>query len=78
MIMSTSYIRIGDDLTATDTYGKPERMSREKEFPIRITLPLTAEMVKATDAALEPEEARVELIRAAIARELKRREKAKR
>lgn len=53
----------------------PARVPRDKEFPIRITLPLTVEMTKAADAALQPKEARVELIRKAIARELTRRER---
>jgi hypothetical protein len=63
------------DLTATRTYGKPLGVSRDKEFPIRITLPLTAEMVKAMDAARPTTEPRVDVIRKAIARELTRRER---
>lgn len=61
------------DLTGPNTYGTSSGVSREKEFPIRITLPLTAEMLAETDAALEPKEARVELIRKAMATELKKR-----
>jgi metal-responsive CopG/Arc/MetJ family transcriptional regulator len=64
-------------LTDIRTYGTSGRMARPKLFPIRITLPLTTEMVKRTDAALEAEEDRVELIRKAIDSELKRRERRK-
>lgn len=47
------------------------------EFPIRITLPLTAEMLKRADAALADGEVRLDLIRQALDRELKRRERQK-
>jgi hypothetical protein len=52
-------------------------MPRQKLFPIRITLPLTADMAARTDAALEADEDRVAFIRQAIERELKRRERQK-
>lgn len=77
MIRSTTYIRIGDDLTATDTYGTPSRVPRAKVFPIRITLPLTAEMAAQIDATKEGGEDRVALIRQAIEREIKRRSRQK-
>lgn len=54
-----------------------EAAPNAKLYPVRITLPLTVEMVKRADAALLDGEDRVSLIRQAIERELKRREKAK-
>ena len=52
-------------------------MGRKKEFPERLTLPLTTETVERIDSSLEKDEARVDMIRSAIDRELKRRERAK-
>ena len=52
------------------------RVGRKMEFPDRITLPLAAGVVERIDAALEDGEPRLDLIRAAIDRELKRRLKA--
>lgn len=46
-------------------------------FPIRITLPMTREMLARADAAIGEGEDRVSLIRKAIDAELKRRERAK-
>jgi len=51
------------------------RVGRKMEFPDRITLPLATGVVGRIDAALEPGEPRLELIRDAIDRELKRRER---
>lgn len=53
-------------------------VGRKKLFPVRITLPLTAEMAAAIDNVLTPEEIRLDLIREAIERELERRERAAR
>jgi hypothetical protein len=50
-------------------------VGRKKEFPNRITLPLSDEMLAGIDAALTEDEARLDLIRAAIERELKRRDR---
>lgn len=50
-------------------------MGRPKLYPERITLPLTAEMLKRADAALADGEERVAMIREAIDRELTRRER---
>jgi len=52
-------------------------MARPTIYPKRITLPLTAEMLAAADAALVDGEDRVSLIRTAIEAELKRRLRAK-
>lgn len=48
---------------------------RKKEFEKRITLPLSGAMLDRVDASLEQGEARLDLIRLAIDRELLRREK---
>ncbi len=48
---------------------------RPQQFPIRITLPITARMAARIDAALRNGETRVDWIRDAIDRELKRRER---
>lgn len=64
-------------MTDSRTYETPERMARAKLYPERITLPLTTEMLRAADGALLDGEDRVTLIRTAIARELKRRERQK-
>lgn len=50
-----------------------KKRGRKKEFPVRITLPLAEEMAERIDRALSKDEGRVELIREAIERELKRR-----
>lgn len=48
-------------------------MGRKKLWTERLTLPLTEETVQRMDAALREDEARLDLIREAIERELKRR-----
>jgi hypothetical protein len=50
-------------------------MGRKKLWKRRLTLPLAAETVERIDSVLEEGEARLDLIRAAIERELKRRER---
>lgn len=50
-------------------------MGRKKLWTDRLTLPLTAEQIERIDGLLEDGEARLDLIRAAIERELKRRER---
>lgn len=52
-------------------------MGRKKLWNARLTLPLTEATVERMDAALKDGEARLDLIREAVERELKRREKAK-
>lgn len=49
---------------------------RKKLFGIRITLPLSDDMAERIDAALAPGEVRLDLIRDAIERELKRRDRS--
>lgn len=53
------------------------RVGRKMEFPDRITLPLAAGVIERIDATLDPHEPRLDLIREAIERELKRRERIK-
>lgn len=52
-------------------------MGRKKLWSERLTLPLTAETVAEMDALLGEDEARLDLIREAIERELKRRRRAR-
>lgn len=51
------------------------RVGRKMEFPERITLPLAEGTTARLDSLLEDKEVRVELIRKAIAAEIKRRER---
>lgn len=51
------------------------RVGRKMEFPDRITLPLAHGVLARVDAALHGDEARLDLIREAIDRELARRER---
>ena len=53
-------------------------MGRKKLWSERLTLPVTAETVAAMDAALAEGETRLDLIREAIERELRRRARAAR
>jgi hypothetical protein len=55
------------------SYVRNNHMGRKKLWPERLTLPLTTETVEQMDAALQEEETRLDLIREAIERELKRR-----
>ncbi len=50
-------------------------MGRKKLWTERLTLPLASETVEAMDAALTEGETRLDLIREAIERELKRRQR---
>lgn len=50
-------------------------MGRKKLWPERLTLPLTTKTIERMDSNLEEGETRLDLIRAAIERELKRRER---
>lgn len=53
-------------------------VGRRKEFDESLRVPLVAGTTARMDAVLAPEEPRLELIREAIEREIKRRERAKR
>lgn len=74
---SITYIRNGCSLTENHTYDLPPRVGRKKEFPNRLTLPLSDEMLAEIDAARGEDEDRLTLIRTAIERELKRRQREK-
>lgn len=50
-------------------------VGRKKQWPVRLTLPLTDETVARLDAVREDGEARLDVIRAGVERELKAREK---
>lgn len=52
-------------------------VGRKKEFDVRILLPLKAETLERLDKLLHEGEVRLDLIRDAIERELKRRERSK-
>jgi len=52
-------------------------MGRKKLWDERILLPLSSETLEAIDASLEDGEARLDMIRTAIDRELKRRARQK-
>lgn len=63
-------------MTENHTYALPSRVGRKKQYEERITLPLSAEMLASIDASLQEGEVRLDLIRSAIQREIKRRSKA--
>lgn len=50
-------------------------MGRKKEFTDRITLPLAEGVLERIDAVLAEKEPRLDMIREAVEREIKRREK---
>jgi hypothetical protein len=52
---------------------KPRRGGRPKLWAVRILLPLSADMLESIDRARKPDETRLDLIRAALIRELRRR-----
>lgn len=60
-------------MTLKPRNGLPSLVGRKKEFPNRITLPLSDEMLAAIDIAMSEGETRLDLIRDAIDREVKRR-----
>lgn len=64
-------------LTQFHTYASSARVGRKKEFEKRITLPLPAEMLERIDTVLSEKEPRLDMIREAIEREIKRRERAR-
>jgi hypothetical protein len=55
------------------SYVRKIDMGRKKLWTERLTLPLTEETVERLDAALQDGESRLDLIREAIEKELKRR-----
>ncbi|TXN43580.1 hypothetical protein [Methylobacterium sp. WL7] len=64
-------------MTEFHTYATRPRVGRTKEWEKRLTLPLTSEMVDRLDAAREPGEDRLTVIRKGIERELKARDRQK-
>lgn len=61
-------------LTVLQMSAMPRKVGRNKEYPVRITLPLAEGVTERIDALCRDGEARVDFIRAAIDRETKRRE----
>ena len=64
-------------MTRFHTYANRPKVGRNKEWEKRLTLPLTSEMVDRLDAARQPGEDRLAVIRKGIERELKARERQK-
>lgn len=60
-----------------DVQPRPRRMAPKQFIDVHVNLPLPQDMKDRIDAALEPGEKRTAFIRAAIDRELKRRERKK-
>lgn len=58
-------------------YANPSGVGRKKQYPVRITLPLAEGVTERVDALCDKEggEVRLDFIRAAIEREIKRRER---
>ena len=61
-------------MTASCVSETASRVGRKKEWDERITLPITSEVLARLDAAKRDDETRLDVIRQAIDRELKRRE----
>lgn len=78
-MISGQYRTYEKERTLTEAYAYATRpaVGRKKQWTERLTLPLMKETVDAMDAALELGEVRLDLIREAIERELRRRERQK-
>jgi len=59
------------------TYETERGVGRPMEFPERLTLPLPKGMTARLDASRQDGESRLDVIRSAVERELKRRERQK-
>lgn len=64
-------------MTEIHTYASTPRVGRKKEYPDRITLPLAEGVLAKVDSVLADGEPRLDMIREAIDREIKRRQRAK-
>lgn len=64
-------------MTQFRIYATDTKVGRKKEYPDRITLPLAEGVIERIDKILQSGEARLDVIRSAIERELKRREREK-
>lgn len=76
-MLSISCTRKRWDLTEIHVRDMPRRMGRKKKWAENVNLTLPEGAKARMDAALKDGEDRLDLIREAIDRELKRREKAK-
>jgi hypothetical protein len=65
------------DLTESVVNETPRKMGRTMLYPVRITLPLAEGVTERLDALVVPPETRLDIIREAIEREIKRRTAAK-
>ena len=65
------------DLTQNHIHVNPTKMGRKKQWTERIQLPLAEGTTDRIDSLLEDSEVRLDFIRAAIDREIKRRERLK-
>lgn len=74
---SISCTRLEATLTGIHVHAKPSRMGRKKEWTEQLRLPLAEGTTERIDSVLEEGEARLDLIRSAIEREIKRRQRLK-
>lgn len=72
---SISYVRKRWFLAEYRTHDTAPSVGRKKQWPVRLTLPLTDETVARLDAVRDEGEARLDVIREGVERELKRRER---
>lgn len=71
-------MRKGAVLTGKHISDTPARVGRRKEFTERILQPFRDGTLERIAAVLEPDEDRTDFVRAAVEREIARRERAKR
>ncbi|MCW5796380.1 MAG: hypothetical protein KIT07_00525 [Anaerolineales bacterium] len=64
-------------MAAKDIHETPAKGGRKKQFTERLQLPLAEGTTAKIDAVLEADEVRLDFIRGAIERELKRRAKSR-
>lgn len=64
-------------MTARRSYANRRGVGRRKLYDTRVALPLRRETVGRIDAVLRPRETRLDLIRAAIDDEVRRRERSR-
>lgn len=78
MLSSTDHAHeIADTLTESLISATPSRMGRKKQWDARVNVTLTKALKDKIALALGPNEVALDLIREAIDRELKRRERPK-
>lgn len=60
-------------MTTIQEHDKPRRMGRKLEFPEQLRLSLPAGTIEKVDSVLKPGEARLDMLRDAVEREVARR-----